>query len=233
MGTRIHKQLGWIVNVDPKTIDTNKLYSILNNQKITLKDFNTYLQQKYKNFDPKTSLTLNPVNELKIELANQKELSLNSSVGELIKVIDDSNEKPKIISFSSVLVHKDWKHYDDMIDYLEAGGVPRLKVNYILGRDIFPYYQPFVVSKNLKQLPKLLKDSLCIFGNKRDDFKKSFLDEVQSYGIDIKKDFKKQIHMVAPEIIKELFNFIMSHHQVSKKELDPKMMKPAIVTYWG
>lgn len=220
MGTRIHKKMGWLYNYNPKKFNTQDCSEILN--KCSLKDFQNYLVTLPNSKD----ILFN----LKIEIQESKKIKLSSKLSEIITIIDNHDEYKNGIIFSSIMCHETWNRYDDPIDYIEAT-TGEYKVNYLSGHELFPYYQPFVVSSNLKELDRIKKEQLRIFSHTRHDFTSDFKKELQDLGMNLKKDFKKQIHMIAPDIIRELFNFV--HLKLDIKDQDYQQMKPAIVTFWS
>lgn len=226
MGWRINKSLGWVYKYNPQQFDSRLCSNLLS--ELTLGDFKKFLKSK----NSEQALT-----ELRIEMVNsQTKFKLNSTLDSIIKIIVNFETDTNLLLFSSIMCHKDWHRNDDAMDYLEKtqnsdGG--RLKVNYIRGLEVFPYIQPMIVTHNLKKLTLLQKDQLRTLSNKSfQSFTKSFQNEItQNLKLDPSKDFRSQLHMSAPELIEEMFNFI--HHKMKIKSHNYLAMRPAIVTYWS
>ena len=231
MGIRISKQLGWVLKID-KNIDIKKLQSILYDSDETIGKFSKYLNKKYKTI--KKDSLLDPIRELQIEIANQSTIKMKSPVYELFKIISDSNEKPKYIVISSILCADSWSRYDDAIDYLENTKFSNAstKVNFLYGREIFPYCINFLISSNLQKLSPLNKDRIMIFGNSKDKKLIKLLCK-ENKGLNPNKNLKNQIHLQAPEIIFELFDYLINYKKCSKTYINPQKLVPGIVTYWS
>ena len=208
MGIRIHKSLGWVYTGDLK-IDYET--------KTTLEDL---------------------VNENKDNMMLSFDLGFAEDRGflkrkmfEFIEHVDsETKRKPEDSVFLFRPPHREkWSRYNDSIDFLEKKD-GKLEIKY-LGVEIFPYRDPFVVSKTGRELTddEYRFVSMTAPFTAADQIRKvlsfdKIKDQLIQMGLDPAIDRREQIHQTPPEIVK----IISKHFGVD----DYKVLRPAIVSYW-
>lgn len=155
--------------------------------------------------------------ELQLDLSFP-EIDLSQKLSNFVEKVADEN----IYVFKPPVIGEKWNRYDDIIDYLENNS-GETKINYI-HRDIFPYCQSFVVSASLNKLTKIESTQCQIFTN-MNRFNEEKKQSLLKLGIDETKPLNEQIHMTAPKVIELIFK--------KCSDLDYRILKPAIITYWG
>lgn len=204
MGIRIHKQLAWIYK---GKLDLTKI------ENIKLNDFE-------KKFD------LEKEDYLRMDFRYPGLKAANLSLTDCIKEVDNENEETELILFTPPVqvMDKTWGRYDDMIDYLENPSI-RLKIKYI-HRELTPYCNKSVVTKNLKPLSQIQKDRVRFFeGMDKERWNEVIRNEMIENGFDLDLPLAHQIHQTAPQIIEEFFKLLSDESYL--------VLRPAIVTHWG
>ena len=198
MGIRINKIMGWVFK-PTQEIDYETLESTF------LKDLN---QEGLKHID--------------INLQNH--CSEDDSLSDYIFVTTEEGKPPLCIIVPPMVLNMGWKRYDSSIDYQEAMFTENAsrKVKIIRG-EVFPYAQPFVVSKSLKIVPKEIMDQMFMLSD-NPHLKAQKAEELKELGFDLDKPLKKQIHMTPPLVVQRMLEKVSS--------IDYRLLKPAIVTYW-
>lgn len=137
---------------------------------------------------------------------------------------DEYTEGDRLYIFQPPFLIESWSRYDCSIDYYEANENAERTIKY-LHQEIFPFSQKFVVSSNLKELSEP-QTKLCWYFS---DNPKVLLEpkqkELEELGLDLSKPLKTQIHMTAPAVLKLILE------KCSK--VDPKRLRPALVTHWS
>lgn len=244
MGIYIHRKLGWILKYNKNEVKVHELRDLLDD--LTFNDFKKYLYSipEYANtVDNRSLLTSNPITDLNHEIINTREdkkdkITYKSKLSEVVQVIYNGEDLSPYILFSSILCKTKWNHFDSPIDYYEQGGEAKLKVNWLFGREIYPYVQPFVVTETLKEIERLDKDAiLTLVDSRKDQLRPEFKNRLLEYGFDFnQKSIKNQMHMQPSGVIRSLFDFLFAHHKMATekmKNVTHKRLIPGIITYWG
>lgn len=213
--------MGWGIE---KSIDKINLKKIDDLYEIKLKDI-VSLDNLKKNVDE--SQDFSKINQkdlfLRLDLLQvDEEIRLSSLVEDISEWI-----KGDMTIITPPARLKNWKRYNDDLDYFQEKVKQTPAVNFLLGQEIYPYHQGFVISKTGEPLTDIERDVCLITGNlPKEKINQEYANSLEKKGLDFSKDKKEQIHQTCPEIVKEILKFL-------EYDGDILEFKPVFATYWA
>lgn len=138
-------------------------------------------------------------------------------------ISDEFNPQDHCFIFTPPVLGDEWSRHDSPLDYYECEDASR-QIKYLY-REIFPYAQKFVVSSSLNYLNETQKKMCWYFSDLGHQLKPDVQTELSNLGLNINQSLKSQIHMTAPKILELILKKCNSN-------LDYRILRPALVTYW-
>jgi hypothetical protein len=235
MGMRIHKRLGYVLDdVESKDFDiTDDRFNLKDGYfgldyegreaRFTLKGFTKYISAQHKKEMENEKFSM-----LTFDLHN-----LKKNVKNILDMVCFESEfgLPNVVMFQPP--SKDWSRWDDIIDYMEAGGNGEDKLN-ILGRPIYPYEMWVNLKTGLNHVYKddirfELYEIRRLINWSKEEKSGLGLKAIESWGFDSIEDAEKNIVPGVPEIVKHLCIYL----KVFNDDNTVNGLKPAVYTYWS